>query len=203
MSVFTVLFVIIIISCAVCLFFYHRIIAMRNRADEIWKQMDESMKQMPDIVSEFVESLKSGTFEGYDGIGDITAKLVAAHDNYLNADDAEEMLNALEHAWDAVESASHIWDGDVKEPVVQAPDGNTDASALQTRDEDEPALQIRDEDARNDLYAAYDDFKKSKIKILSDLRLYNEAAESYNERIQKMPGFLFAGMYGLEPMELF
>ncbi len=159
---------------------YNSLVALRNRFNNAFAQIDVQLKRRYDLIPNLVE----------------TAKGYMKHEH----DTLEDVIKARNIALAASQSAAaNPADAGAMKSLVSAESGLTGAlSRLMVVSEQYPDLK-----ANQNMMQLTEELTSTENKIAFARQAYNDSVMGYNTTRETFPNVIFAGMFGFLPAELF
>jgi len=159
---------------------YNGLVALRNRVDSAWAQIDVQLKRRYDLIPNLVE----------------TAKGYMKHESTT----LEAVIKARNIALAASQSAAaNPADANAMRGLGAAETGLTGAlSRLMVVSEQYPDLK-----ANQNMMQLTEELTSTENKVSFARQAYNDSVMTYNTTRETFPNVIFAGMFGFLPAELF
>jgi LemA protein len=179
-GVLVALFVLAIVIGLVCIGIYNALVALRNRYENAFAQIDVQLKRRYDLIPNLVE----------------TAKGYMKHER----ETLEAVIQARNTAAKAGEqAAAHPGEPNAMRGLMSAEAALGGAiGRLFALAESYPDLK-----ANQNMMALQEELSSTENKVAFARQAFNDAVTRYNTKREQFPAVLFAGMFGFREAELF
>ena len=173
-AVLIILAVLVVLVGLIVVAVYNGLVRARNKVDEGWSGIDVQLTRRHDLIPNLVESVKA----------------YAAHERAA----LDSVLEARSRAVGAQQAG----------PAGAATTAQAEASLTgAVRGLLAVAEAYPDLKASNNFLQLQDELSDTEDQVAAARRIYNGNVQSYNSRIQTIPGNLIAGPFGFTPREFY
>lgn len=181
MTFFLILLAIVVIVALFVVSLYNRLVELRNRVQNAWRQIDVQLQRRYDLIPNLVETVK-----GYMQYEKSTLEaVIQARSQAVSAREAIQKEGAP--------SGGSIKELMAAEGALKSSLGNIFALA-----ENYPQLKASD-----NMKQLQEELTSTENKVAFSRQAYNDQAMLYNTAQQQFPAVIFAAMFGHKPSDLF
>jgi LemA protein len=162
---------------------YNGMVSANQAVEKQWGQVENQYQRRADLIPNLVNTVKgyaSHESETLESVTSARAGLSQAYNdvNNVSSDDAQQNVEAYQQRQNALKSALDIYVNAVHEAY---PELKANENFLN--------LQAQLEGTEN--------------RISTERMRYNEVVETYNNKVLRFPGNIFAGMFGFDKKDMF
>jgi LemA protein len=162
---------------------YNGMVSANQAVEKQWGQVENQYQRRADLIPNLVNTVKgyaSHESETLESVTSARAGLSQAYNdvNSVSSDDAQQNVEAYQQRQNALKSALDIYVNAVHEAY---PELKANENFLN--------LQAQLEGTEN--------------RISTERMRYNEVVETYNNKVLRFPGNIFAGMFGFDKKDMF
>jgi LemA protein len=162
---------------------YNGMVSANQAVEKQWGQVENQYQRRADLIPNLVNTVKgyaSHESETLEALSSARAGLSQAYNdvNNVSSDDAQQNVEAYQQRQNALKSALDIYVNAVHEAY---PELKANENFLN--------LQAQLEGTEN--------------RISTERMRYNEVVETYNNKVLRFPGNIFAGMFGFDKKDMF
>jgi LemA protein len=162
---------------------YNGMVSANQAVEKQWGQVENQYQRRADLIPNLVNTVKgyaSHESETLESVTSARAGLSQAYNdvNNVSSDDAQQNVEAYQQRQNALKSALDIYVNAVHEAYPELKANETFLN-----------LQAQLEGTEN--------------RISTERMRYNEVVETYNNKVLRFPGNIFAGMFGFDKKDMF